>query len=431
MDAEIYTEDVLQGKKYGELIKIVKSLGLKATNRSGRMLKTAKLIEVILETQSANHTTEDTSAVGNTLGSINTTSNDEVQAATEKHEPVGELLTDIQFLEDLEPNDCDSSSKTKRRRTSTYEVLPSESPSEMPINDGQRICESSKDQKRSSVKDKMDGVSNKRGRPKHTRSETFELDDKGERSGTEVSDVKDVSDDSLRKAKRRRTSTYEVLDNESICKSSPGDNHHSSAEENAQQLFALAKRLSEKQSLQGITESTLPTPKPDSSTQKALSTLSSKEKRIKKISQTLREMRRSSLTPARKIPKERDTGKTFSSKRISHTMSRKSNAAPVKELSSKTPKSSKKESPASKIMKPLFTVGKNGNSVSAKEKQESILAGSNIPRFVTYARKMKMPNFAKIHEKAFERMQALDDYVERRRNVSGLTSSSRKGAKPT
>lgn len=39
---------------------------------------------------------------------------------------------------------------------------------------------------------------------------------------------------------------------------------------------------------------------------------------------------------------------------------------------------------------------------------------SSIPRFVSNAKKLKMPNFAKIHENAFKKMEAFDEYVERK-----------------
>lgn len=51
---------------------------------------------------------------------------------------------------------------------------------------------------------------------------------------------------------------------------------------------------------------------------------------------------------------------------------------------------------------------------------------SGIPRFLSYARRLKVPDFARIHEKAFQRMEGLDDYIDKRKARQDTLGSTTK-----
>ncbi|KAB7505744.1 hypothetical protein Anas_08624 [Armadillidium nasatum] len=73
------------------------------------------------------------------------------------------------------------------------------------------------------------------------------------------------------------------------------------------------------------------------------------------------------------------------------------------------------EQQSSLPFEPKFSVPKSFNfSKDTNTAQKGSNCKSSIPRFVSHAKKVKMPNFAKIHEKAFKKMEAFDEYVERK-----------------
>ena len=45
---------------------------------------------------------------------------------------------------------------------------------------------------------------------------------------------------------------------------------------------------------------------------------------------------------------------------------------------------------------------------------------------MSYARRLKVPNFALIHKKAFQRMEGLDDYVDKRKARQDTMGSTTK-----
>lgn len=78
----------------------------------------------------------------------------------------------------------------------------------------------------------------------------------------------------------------------------------------------------------------------------------------------------------------------------------------------------------------MFTIGR-GDKKDAGEgthdgKATQGKGASAIPRFMSYARRLKVPNFARIHEQAFQRMDSLDEYVGKRRARQDTLGSTTK-----
>ena len=93
-------------------------------------------------------------------------------------------------------------------------------------------------------------------------------------------------------------------------------------------------------------------------------------------------------------------------------------STPISAIKSK-PKTPKLDYLSKKNQTPLRKTIKTPSSIQKKS------AESNIPRFVKYANAQrgkssarKVPNFAKIHEKNFKKMESLDDYVEKKRTLT-------------
>lgn len=79
----------------------------------------------------------------------------------------------------------------------------------------------------------------------------------------------------------------------------------------------------------------------------------------------------------------------------------------------------------------MFTIGRGDKKDAAEGTQDGKGAtqgkgASAIPRFMSYARRLKVPNFARIHEQAFQRMDSLDEYVGKRKARQDTLGSTTK-----
>ena len=113
-----------------------------------------------------------------------------------------------------------------------------------------------------------------------------------------------------------------------------------------------------------------------------------------------------------------DDGKEEISFRRSSRVRGARSSTPISSTKSK-PNTPKLDYLSKKNQTPLRKTIKTPGSIQKKS------AESNIPRFVKYANAQKgkssarkVPNFAKIHEKNFKKMESLDDYVEKKRTLT-------------
>ncbi|XP_068218136.1 microtubule-associated protein futsch-like isoform X2 [Palaemon carinicauda] len=538
MDIKVFTEQDLQGKKYGELLKLAKSIGANHTSDTGRRLKTVLLIEAILEAQAASTLAEDATTV---ISALNESVSSKDLFAEEEPIAPEELISDIQFPEDLE----DEVPSAVQEKKPQEECFDSEPPNTEPKTTRKR-------KGTFDVEESSENVSpNGRKSGKHRRTGTYEVteEDKVEdpipaakrrRTSTFEVNPSDGSNDSASKSVSKdkvRTDTYEVTEEDKMEDLTPAGKRRKTApleanstgesnddsskeasddkvQENSHQLEALridisndkrvsagSPSLSENGSVGKLNlrsrsivinrkrESAVPKhveevkltsvltsgspkssstgmrqslkPRDPSSVQKlkilkATRTPTRPNSRKSELVSENLNKRTPNLSRKSGVAAEKVALSTPSSSRKSGLASgmlaagmpsnfRKSllasgklpngtpksngkllNATPKTDVKhpNGTPKTEGKPQESSKIMKPLFSVG-HGNP-PAKEGKES-----KLPRFVTYARKLKVPNFAKIHEKAFKRMEALDDYVDKKKKIFDNQGSATKKPRPT
>lgn len=514
----MFTEQDLQAKKYGELLKIAKSIGAQYTSDTGRRLKTSKLIEAILEAQTTESIAENASAV---ILALNESASS--KDLFEEEEPVAseELISDIQFPEDLEdkvtsvipdsklkedsvesepPN---TEQKSTRKRKGTFDV---EESSENVSSDGKKKGE----HRRTGTYevnegDKLDLTSaDVTSAPKRRRTSTFEVNPTSESTEAVTKNA----------PKRRKTSTFDVTptnESSNAIKNADVDK----VQENSSQLEALRNNISNDGQVSVNSPSLSQNgslPKLNLRSRSILIKSKTKESTVSntveedkldpvpasETPESLRSEKRQSIKPtnpgsvrksgslperlvtgtpifSRKsgvIPAKSDTPTPSRSRKSEVTsqnlnkmtpnISRKSGMVSVKlaagtpnssrksglgsgltagtpnnlqksgvvsnKLPNSTPKTEGKGQETAKIMKPLFNVGRG--DAPAEDGKDTRVPGSGIPRFVSFARRLKVPNFAKIHEKAFNRMEALDDYIDKKKKMFDHQSSATKKPRP-
>ncbi|XP_045121821.1 uncharacterized protein LOC123510607 isoform X1 [Portunus trituberculatus] len=386
-----FSQEDLLGKKYNELLKISKTFGIKTSKR----LKTEKLIEAILKCQQEEvfvSLSQDAAAVASALDGATHTHQDTEAATTtldgathSQHTPQDELLLDVQFP-DCGPRDllnCHSDSPTD---TSLLEdTVTGKEKVAVSASAGQ--CQTHKRSGTYEVEE-MDAESWGNEGRKLQRSSTFDLstsndtilpiDEKTDENSKQMS----VLMEKITMCRTRRNTLAQHTHN---AQGTVGDSQPT----NKEGLSRSCKRR------RSQTEPTSKESVPSSFRRSRLSISSSAKRRRQSVV----------VTPSAPAPPLR-----------SSSLQRQSCSTP-----SKTPALINfTTTTTSSTTNALFTIG-CGNKKDAVEGVQNGKPGtqdkaaSAIPRFMSYARRLKVPNFARIHEQAFQRMDSLDDYVGKRR----------------
>ncbi|XP_037803701.1 nucleolar protein dao-5-like isoform X2 [Penaeus monodon] len=450
MEMRIYTEEELRAMKYGGLLKITKTRALKTT---GKKLKTEKLIEMILESQTLPDMTDDVAAVCAALDTDSQTGAAEELCSTEQVTVAGvgeadqqeELLDDIEFPEEPSPDPEPSKELiTTRRRgrpkrkqsvmtdakdvITHFDDIKEEEPK---IPSAEEILteegKASLKQQQSVTNDTIDSGTKLEQSRKRRRKRTFDVEEKTD--ATEEEKEKELAKAPV---KRRRTSTFEIPKT----KDEGGISDNSQVKLRRMSTFDLASKESDDQIVSEKAEESDHEPR----------VVSRRKSSIKKADE-VPEVQQSSSVESKPVETQKMDDVTAAvasprapqknTPRLSSIAKRKSlvitpAATPpvihkVKSMilgSGKTLGSSTKSGGGAKIVKPVFTVGRGDGPSTKNVGKDCKEDGSNIPRFLSYVRKPRVPNFAKIHERAFNRMEALDDYVDKKRKRTNTIGSS-------
>lgn len=411
-----YSEEELLAKKYNDLFKISKALGIK----TARKLKTDKLIEAILKCQREEVAeaalAQDAEAVVEALGG----------GTQEKEEE--EMLLDVPFPECGSQDPFDSLSDTtqtskaseahtgpgtsksatpakRHKRSGTYDVEEEEDEEEQvkaKKREQEKEAETSKQQEEQEKAEKQ-----KQEVEQEQKVKKMELVQGAEKRKQEEKREEEEEEEEEKRGrkKRQRSSTFELSSSNDV--TLPIDEKET--EDNSKQLSQL---LVSKVTVRG-------------SRQHGTTADKGKDKR--------KATTRLSLTPAAKRRRESVTI-TPSAPAPALRPSRKSRGTPIGSpaLTKATPAAT--TSTAAVAPKPVFNIGRGDNKVTEGDSQEDKQGGkgatSGIPRFLSYARRLKVPNFARIHNQAFQRMEGLDDYVDKRKARKDTLSSTAKKQQP-
>ncbi|KAG7156468.1 Nucleolar and spindle-associated protein 1-B-like [Homarus americanus] len=380
MKSENYTHEDLRDKKYGELLKIG---------------KTEKLIEALLKYQKDNVKTEDiedtiSEDAEAVIAALEDAASSDVLENTDSTNPQ-EVESTLEFLSDIQFPD---SFFAEEDDPPQVEAAPAERGHYRKSNEN--------------------AVRNAQHVTKRRRTATFDIGKKTENS---------TEEEVVSAPKRRRTSTFKVLTETD--KNSPATDvspavSNQQTEENNEQLNQLVHKISNKRQTRKSVVAAVATPAVLSedhhrpTTRKRTVSATSKPEAKSPLETATEEKHQTSNVQSMSRQKSLVKTATPSSTRRSQIGMK----CPV------TTHSNTKAKQGAKIVKPIFTVGR-ADPPNAK-KEGSKHDGSNIPRFLSYARKLKVPNFAKIHERAFSRMEALDDYIDKKRKRTDTTGSSTK-----
>ncbi|KAF2361273.1 hypothetical protein FHG87_007966 [Trinorchestia longiramus] len=80
--------------------------------------------------------------------------------------------------------------------------------------------------------------------------------------------------------------------------------------------------------------------------------------------------------------------------------------------------------------KPVFTIGrKDDSNTETTSKGTAGATKSSIPRFMAYAQKIKkIPNFKRIHEKAFDTMQNIDEFIAKKKKLGESVTKAKRAS---
>ncbi|KAK3875532.1 hypothetical protein Pcinc_019581 [Petrolisthes cinctipes] len=438
METEVYTEEALRGQKYTELLKIAKKLGIKS-----RRMKAEKLKETILQHQEELSLQREAEAVASEVASAAEVTNDMDGGPIKptQSEDDEELLTDVTcpdilLVEDIATKDelpqaeqeatCMNPEqgenvtvrgRKKRRRNGTYEVAREE---------------------------EQNTVGDTESRPKRRKTSTFDVPKKDEQTPANSLDADDMTvdtestvEETLKNPKRHKTSTFDVIEDDSLTAAEPkyppsiiqstSEGDASQQQQRRTSTFDIAKEDEPTPAKSQANVDIAKTEQNSSELNLLVETLSRRSSGSAKssVSTSRKSMRNKAGVvenekidkPPAKTPRRVifNTSKIMSvSKQTQEKIStpasvRRSQAGMAVDVNRKSTGIPR----GAKIVKPIFTVGRNDTT----NKSSSGESSTKVPRFVSSAR--KVPNFAKIHERAFKRMEALDDYVDKKRKLTG------------
>ncbi|RXG71850.1 hypothetical protein Avbf_13316 [Armadillidium vulgare] len=380
----MYTKEELSSMKYGELLKILKNLGIK-----GGRQKTGKVIELILQKQSAEPKTDEKSTpssksntqIENVEGNI---TSDILCSESEIHphpflqvSPNSENEPFLQGSPNPENKERHMLSNPNRRRTRTFII----SKIKEDISDSDCLEENERKRSReeksllevSAVEESLLNISGCL-----SRSSTFIFeDDLPNDSLTTSLDVK-CSLDSPSTSTSTSTSTMDNVKGQD--KNNDQDNLPYS------NVDLSCKEIQTAEDIEGMESGKL----------------SSSPVNNSRNRRTIRRSLRGQLLVS-KIYSQESAAPSLSVPIIENSTAELSEGNGTYEQQSSLP------------FEPKFSVPKSFDfSKNTSTAQKGSNCKSGIPRFVSNAKKLKMPNFAKIHENAFKKMEAFDEYVERK-----------------
>lgn len=443
-------EEELRAMKYGGLLKITKTRALKTT---GKKLKTEKLIKMILESQTLPDMTDDVAAVCAALDTDSQASPPEKLCVAEEVTAAGvgeadqqeELLDDIEFPEEPSPDpEPPKELITTRRRgrpkrkhsvvidekdaiTHFDDIKEKEpkipSPKETPTEEEMAPLQ----QQHSVTNDTTDSGTDPEQGKKRRRTRTFDIEEKTETTEEEKEKVMAKAP-----AKRSRTSTFEIAET----KEEDGVSDNRQAKRRRTSTFDLAAKESDDQSVSEKAEESEQEPRRVSRRKSCIE----QADEVPELQQTsnveskpVETQKMDNITAAVVSPRlpQKNTPRLSSiAKRKSLVITPAATPPVIHRVKSmilgsgKSLGSGTKTGGGAKIVKPVFTVGRGDGPTTKNVGKDSKQDGSNIPRFLSYVRKPRVPNFAKIHERAFNRMEALDDYVDKKRKRTNTVGSS-------
>ncbi|KAK4323267.1 hypothetical protein Pmani_006048 [Petrolisthes manimaculis] len=276
----------------------------------------------------------------------------------------------------------DDASQQQQRRTSTFDIAKEDEPTP--------------EQRRTST---YDIAKEDEPTPKQRRTSTFDIAKEDEPTPKQRrTSTFDIAKEDEPTPKQRRTSTFDIAkEDEPTPAKSQLNVDITKTEQNSSELNLLVETLNRRSS--GSAKSSV------SASRKSVRNKAGVVENEKIDKPPAKTPRRVILNTSKIMSVSKQTQEKISTP-ASVRRSQAGMAVDVNRKSTGMPR-------GTKIVKPIFTVGRKDTT----NKSSSGESSTKVARFVSSAR--KVPNFAKIHEQAFKRMEALDDYVDKKRKMTG------------